>query len=176
MRAQGVAGAHRHGGFFHENQRFEAMADHGVTHRQDVLEVGRTVLVRGRADGDKQYLAVLDGQFLIAGEVQAATFQVALDHGLQPWFEDRNMALAQQVDLVLVNVHAHDIVTDFGQDSRLYQAYITATNYADFHTESLGRGIRGELIVRTPRMTSATPSVLERLKLSWKNGRLAASR
>ncbi len=86
------------------------------------------------------------------------------------------MTLAQQVDLVLVNVHAHDVMTDFGQDSRLNQAYITATNYADFHTESLGRGIRGELIVRTPRMTNATPRVLGRLKLSLKNGRLAANR
>ena len=112
--AQGVAGTDRHRGFLHQDYRRHAMAGNRITHRQHVFQVGRTVFIRRRAHGNKQHFTVFDGEFLIVGKAQASAFQVVLDHGCQARLEDGHMTLLQRFDLALVNVHANDIVTDFG--------------------------------------------------------------
>ncbi|MDQ0654299.1 hypothetical protein QFZ38_004555 [Pseudomonas cedrina] len=175
---QGVAGADGHGGFLHQNYRVPAVPGYRIAHRQHVLQVSRAIFVRRRAHGDKQHLAMFDGQLLVKGEMQAPALQVLLHHRRQPRLEDAHMALLQQLDLVLVDVHANDVVTHLGQYSGLHQADVTTTKYTDFHGAFLGLVAlaRRELITNTPKMTNATPRVFETEKSSLNTGRLAASR
>ena len=90
------------------------MAGDRITHRQHVFQVGRAVFIRRRAHGNKQHFTVLDGEFFVVGKAQAPAFQVVLDHGCQARLKDSHVTFLQRFDLVLVNVHANDIVTDFG--------------------------------------------------------------
>jgi len=174
MGGEGIAGAHGHGGFLHQDQRLLAVAGNGVTNGEHLAQVSRAIFAWRRAHGDKQYLAVFDGGFFVAGKTQALAFEVFAHQGGQPRLENTDVALLQRLDLFLVNVHADHIVADFRQNRRLHQAYITTTKYTDFHAQFLR--VRRELMVSTPRMTSVTPRVFERVKLSWNTGRLAASR
>ncbi|MNQ53088.1 hypothetical protein D3C85_671210 [compost metagenome] len=178
MGAKGIASAHRHGGFFHHDQGLLAVPGHGVAHRQHITQVGRAILSGGCTHGNEQYLAMLDRLFLVCGELQAPAFQAFTDQAGQPGFENAHMALLQQRDLLLIDVHADHIVTHFGQHGSLYKADVATTNDTDFHGVFLTFGvwIPRELMVRTPRMTNATPRVLERLNGSLNSGRLAASR
>ena len=176
MRGQRVAGTHGNSGLIYQDQRFFAVAGNGVTHGEHLAKISRTIFARRCAHGDKQYLTVFDGSFFIAGKAQAFTLQVFAHQGGQPRLENADVTLLQRLDLFLVNVHANHVMADFRQHRRLHQAYITTTEYTDFHAQFLELGVRRELITSTPRMTSVTPRVLERVKLSWNTGRLAASR
>ena len=55
----------------------QVLAD-GARHRQHVLQVGAAVLVRRRADGDEDDVAVRDRRGGVGGEVQAAGGVVGL--------------------------------------------------------------------------------------------------
>ena len=176
MQGQRVAGAHGDGGFLHQNHRLFAVTGHGIAHAKHRAQVSRTVFAGRGADGNKQHLTVLHGQLFITGEPQALAVEVLAHQSAEPRFKDADVALLQQLDLVLVDVHADHIVTDFRQHRRLHQAYITTTEYTDFHAQFLELGGRRELMVSTPRMTSVTPRVFESVKFSWNIGRLAASR
>ena len=95
---------------------------------------------------------MLDGEFFIAGEMQPFAFQAFAHQAGKPRFENAHMALLQQLDFFLVNVHADHIVADFGQDGGLHQADITTTKYTDFHEAFLSSGAlaRRELMMMTP--------------------------
>ncbi|EGH23698.1 hypothetical protein PSYMO_20473 [Pseudomonas amygdali pv. mori str. 301020] len=43
------------------------------------------------------------------------------------------LTLTQLIDFGLVNVHADNIMADFGKYGRLYKTYISATENADSH-------------------------------------------
>jgi len=173
MGGQRVAGAHGHGGLLDQDQRLLAVAGNGVTYGEHLAQVSRAIFAWRRAYGDKQHLAVFDGSFFIAGKAQAFAFNIFTHQARKPGFENADVTLLQQLDLFLVNVHADHVVADFSQDRRLHQAYIATTKYTDFHAQFL---VRRELIVSTPRMTSVTPRVFDKVKCSSKIGRLAASR
>ena len=81
MGGEGIAGAHRHGGLLHQDQRLLAVAGNGVTHGEHLAKISRAVLARRRAHGDKQYLAVLDSGFFIAGKTQALALEVFTHQG-----------------------------------------------------------------------------------------------
>mgnify|MGYP006193669907 CR=1 FL=1 len=142
------------------------------------LMVGAAVFVRRGAHRDEQHPAVLDRQLFITGETQPSGFHAVAYQARQAGFENTHMTLFEQLDLVLVNVHAHHVMADFGQHRSLYQAHVATADYTDFHEAFLtseGRLPR-ELMMTTPSMTKATPRVLDRLKGSLNSGRLAASR
>ncbi|MNQ38787.1 hypothetical protein D3C85_523800 [compost metagenome] len=121
---------------------------------------------------------MLDSEFFVAGELQPLGIQAFAYQAGQPGFENTHVALLEQVDSILVNVHADHIVADFRQYRCLHQADITATKHTDFHGTLLDSGARAgrELMVMTPRMTNATPRLFVRLNVSLNSGRLAASK
>jgi len=175
---QGVTGADRHRGLLDQDQRLLAMASDCIADRQHILEVCRTIRAGGGANGDEGDPAMFDGKLFIGGELQAAAIQAFAHQAGKARFEDADMALAQQLDLLLVDIHAHHIMADLGQYRGLHQADVPATKHCNFHGALLNAGERAGrvLIVMTPSMTSATPSDLLKLKDSSNSGRLAANR
>ncbi|MNF78456.1 hypothetical protein D3C84_606410 [compost metagenome] len=137
MRAQGIAGAHGNGGFLHQNHRLLAVAGHRFTHRQHVAQIRRTIVPGRRAHRNEQHLTVLHREFFISGELQPLGLQAFAHQAGQPRLENAHVALLQQLDFFLVDVHANHVVADFSQNSGLHQADVTATKYTDFHRSLL---------------------------------------
>ncbi len=81
----------------------------------------------------KQHLGMFDRHLLVTGENQPVMVQVFPYQIGEAGFEDVHLSLAQLFDLDLIDVHAHDVVADFGKHGCLYQTYISATENADFH-------------------------------------------
>ncbi|MNG14748.1 hypothetical protein D3C84_985270 [compost metagenome] len=69
MRAQGIAGAHRHRGLLHQDQRLFTVPCHRFAHRHHLAQVSRAIVPGRCADRDEQHLAMLHREFLIAGEL-----------------------------------------------------------------------------------------------------------
>ncbi|MNP09531.1 hypothetical protein D3C76_1016430 [compost metagenome] len=59
MRAQGIAGTHRHGGFLHQDHRLLTVPSHRFAHRHHMAQVGRAIVPGRCADCDEQHLAML---------------------------------------------------------------------------------------------------------------------
>ncbi len=95
MGGEGIAGAHGHGGFLHQDQRLLAVAGNGVTNGEHLAQVSRAIFAWRRAHGDKQYLAVFDGGFFVAGKTQALAFEVFAHQGGEPRLENTDVALLQ---------------------------------------------------------------------------------
>ncbi len=97
---------------------------------QHVLQIGRAVFVRRSADGDELNGGMLDGFFGVGGEAQSAFGDVAFHNWLQARLPDRDDALLQLVDLVLINIHAHHSMADFCEAGARDQANIAGAEYA----------------------------------------------
>ncbi|MNS08451.1 hypothetical protein D3C86_1316980 [compost metagenome] len=95
VRTQGVAGAHRYCGFFHQDHRLFTMPRHRFTHRQHVTQIRRAILTGWRADRDEQHLAVLHGELFVGGELQPFGIQAFAHQAGQPRFENAHVALLQ---------------------------------------------------------------------------------
>ncbi len=92
-----------------------------------LTQVRRTIVTRRRTDSNKQHLAMLHREFFIAGELQTTGVQAFAHQAGQPRFENAHVALLQQLDFFLVDVHADHVVAHFSQDGRLHQANVAAT-------------------------------------------------
>ena len=142
VRAQGIAGAHWHRGFLHQNQRLLTVTGNRIADREHVAQIRRAVFTRRRTHRNERHTAMLHGEFFVAGEQQAFRIQTLAHQAGQPRFENADVALTQQVDLVLVDVHTHHVMPDFGQHSRLHQTDVTAAKYRDFHEALLNADAR----------------------------------
>lgn len=109
------------------------MPGDGITHRKKTAQISRAVLSGGCPYGNEQHVGMLYRQLLVGGEEQALVIKVFTHQIGQPRFVNMHLAQAQLVDLGLINVHADNVVTDFGKHGCLYQAYVSATENADFH-------------------------------------------
>ena len=102
---------------------------------QHVAEIGGAVLVGGRADGDEQDLAVVDGRGCIGGELQTPGRGVAFQHRLETGFVDGYFAAIQRIDLGLVDVHTDDLITHFGKAGAGDQSDVSRAKHCDVHSE-----------------------------------------
>ena len=108
--------------------------------RQHVLQVGRAVLARRRADGDELHLAVQGGGARVGVEAEAPGGGIALHDLGQAGLVDRQAAFLQHRDLVGVDVEAEDIVADIGEAGARDEADVAGTDDRDFHGERAGPG------------------------------------
>jgi hypothetical protein len=106
------------------------------TGAKNVLQVGRTVFIGRRADGDELDGAVLNGLFDVGGEAQAAGRDIAADHVLQARFVDRNAAFLKDADLLRIDVQTEDVIAHFGQTGTTDQTDITGADNSNFHETS----------------------------------------
>ncbi len=128
-----VGGAHRHGGLVDDDLVALHVLTDGARHAQHIVQVGAAILVRGRADGDELQGGKGHGQGRIGGEVQTAGLDVAGDQGFQARLVDRDVALFQTRDLVLVDVHADHVVSCVGQTGACHQADVARSKDGDIH-------------------------------------------
>ncbi len=76
---------------------------------------------------------MLHRQSLVGGEVQTFMIQIVTHEIGQSRLVNVYLTLTQLIDFGLVNVHADNIMADFGKYGRLYKTYISATENADSH-------------------------------------------
>ena len=100
---------------------------------QHVFDIGRTVLVRRRADGDELESAVLDAFCCVRGEDEPAGGAVFLDEPFQTGLVDRNMALLEAFDFAGVDVDADHVMSRLGKDRRLHEADVTRSKECHLH-------------------------------------------
>ena len=126
-------GAHRHGGFFHDDLVAVHVAADVPGHLQDHGQVGGAVLVLGGAHGDEADQALLHGRGQVGGEGQAVVLDIALDIILQPRFVNGDASLLQGLHLGDVGVHANDFIAHFGKAGPGHQTHIACADYRQFH-------------------------------------------
>ncbi|MOA13369.1 hypothetical protein D3C78_1334180 [compost metagenome] len=110
-----------------------AVTRDGLADGQDLAQIGTAIVPGRRAHGDKQHLAMLHGELFVAGEMQTASLQAFTHQRGQARLVNAHLALAQAVDLALVDVHAHHVMAHFGQHGGLHQTYVATSEYTDFH-------------------------------------------
>ena len=76
----------------------------------------------------------LDGQLLVAGELQSFGFQALAYQTGQPRFENAHVALLQQCDFLFVDVHADNVIAAFGKTGPGYETYIPCTDNRYSHS------------------------------------------
>ena len=109
------------------------MATDIARRRQYVLQVGRTVLVGRGANRDELDVAVRHAGCDIGRKLQAASGAVACHDLFQARFVNRDAAVVQDVDLVLVDVETEHVVAEFRQAGAGDQAYVTGADNGNFH-------------------------------------------
>ena len=128
-----VGGAHGHGGFVDDAQRFVHVLRHGARDRQHVAQVGAAILARRRAHSQEQHFGMAHALGGIGGKAQATQGGVVRHKGLKPGFIDGNAPGAQSLHLGFVHVHAQHLVAHIGQYGPLHKAHIACAKYGDFH-------------------------------------------
>ncbi|OIQ64937.1 hypothetical protein GALL_535090 [mine drainage metagenome] len=101
--------------------------------RHDILQIRRTIFIRGRTYGNKLDQSMLSGKFNIRRKLQAAFGHVTLDHILETGFIDRDTTLIQNGDFPGIHVQAQHVVPHLSQASAADQPYIPCTNHGNFH-------------------------------------------
>ena len=131
-------GTHRHRGLVgHDHGSADVVTD-GLGHLENVLEVRAAVLVRGRAHGNEDHFGIGKRLRRIGGEMQASTVNIVTNHRLEPGLVDRDTAFIEAIDLVGVDVHAGDVMTDLGQAGARDQSDVArAENTYPEHSEKL---------------------------------------
>jgi hypothetical protein len=109
--------------------------------RDDVLQVGRAVLVGRRADTDEEQRAVLHGQVDVRRELQATGSDVAAHDLQQARLVDGDLAVVEDADLLGVHVQADHMVAHLGQTGAGDQADVAGADGGDFHSLSFFKSI-----------------------------------
>ncbi len=131
--AHALRGADRHGRLVDDHLEARHVAADVACGFEHILQVGRAVLVRRRADGDELDLAVRDARLDIGREAQAPCRAVARDDVQQPRFVNRHPAVVQDVDLALIDVETEDVVTDLREAGARDETDIAGADDGDFH-------------------------------------------
>ena len=128
-----VGRTHRHRRLIHDDAVLVHVLADGARDGQHVLEIGRAVLIGRRAHGNELEQAVIHGFLGVGRELEAPGLDVAFDIGLEAGLVDRNLALVQASDLVLVDVVADDVVAHFGHAGACDEADIAGAEDGQSH-------------------------------------------
>ncbi len=97
----------------------------GSCHCQDILQIGRAILVRRRTDGDQLEQTVVYPLLGVGREVQSAALDVAGNDGLKTRLVNGQYALFEHGDLVLVHVNTDHMVAGIRKACARHQAHVT---------------------------------------------------
>lgn len=100
---------------------------------QNMRQVGRAVLFRGRSHRDDHQRGRLECRGPVGGELKTALACVALDHLLETRLVDRHHVAAQQVDLLFVDIDAGDLMADIRQTGAGHQPDIARSKNRNSH-------------------------------------------
>ena len=103
---------------------------------EDVLQIGRAIFVRRGADGDAVGVGVRGSVGEVGGEVQASGSGVSGDDFIQAGFVDGQLALFETVDFLRADVHAGDVVADFGEAAAGNKANVSGSDDDYVHVGS----------------------------------------
>ena len=109
------------------------MAPYSARRCQHVLQVGRTIFVRWRADRDELHLPMRNARRDIRGEMQAAGLDVALHQRFEARFVDGNFPAFQLRDFSGVDVETHHVVAHFRQACARYEPDVAGAYDGYFH-------------------------------------------
>jgi len=144
--------AHRHRRLVDHEPVFVHVAADRARRRNYVLQIGRAVFVRRRADCDELDLPVRDTLRDIRREMQAAGFGVAPDQRFEARLVDRDVPAIQLRDLVRIDVEAHHVVAKFRQAGAGHEPDVTGAYDGYFHV------LRSPSISRLMESSTATGS------------------
>ena len=88
---------------------------------EHVLQVGRTILIGGRADGDELQQTVRHSLRRIVGESQAAIGAESLEEIFEARLVDGYLSLLQALHLLAIDIDAEHVVAYFGKAGSGYQ-------------------------------------------------------
>ncbi len=81
-----------------------------------MAQIGRAVLIRGRAHRDELEQAVLARRGLgVGGEFKPPGIAVALDQRVEPRLIDRHLAAVEPLDARRIDIDADHVITGIGQ-------------------------------------------------------------
>ena len=131
--AHAVGGADRHGRLVDDDRRsLEILADRS-RHREHVAQVGAAILIRWRADGDEDQVAVGYGTRCIGREIEPAGAVIGQHHILEPGLVDRDHALLEAAHLGLVDIDAEHVIADLGKAGAGDQTDVSGAEDRYFH-------------------------------------------
>ena len=126
-------GAHGHGALRdHDLRLIHVLADDS-RHGEDVLEVRRAVLVRGRADRDDDHVGALHGPAHFGGELEPSLALVPHDERLEAGLVDRQPVLLEPGDLRAIHIGAQDVVAGLGEAGTYDEPDIPRPDDGDLH-------------------------------------------
>src|SRR6185437_601819 len=135
-----VRGSHRYSGLSDDYAIAAHVAGNGPRGGQYVPQIRGAVLIRGGPDRDELEKPVLDAAGRICGEFDTPGFGVATDQRLEAGFMDGDLTAAQPLDLVGIDVDAHDMVAGVRQACACNQSDIAGPKDCDTHqSERNGR-------------------------------------
>src|ERR1700677_3170991 len=129
-----VASANRHSRFNHDNgEIFDNLAD--IASRvMNEMHVGRADLgQRRRADGDEDRLRATPPLFETGREREPACRLIGERQFAQAGLVNRNTALSQTYDFVLVDLNTDDLMTKIGQTGPRNKPDIAGTDHYNAH-------------------------------------------
>ena len=119
---------------------------------EHVAEVGRSILVRRRADGDEHDVARRRWRPPTSVvKRQPPGCLVALDEPVETRLVDRQHVLLQPVDLPRVDVRPDDLVAGFGETRADDETDVSRSDDADLHDRDSVRRPRRSSRARSPR-------------------------
>src|SRR5262249_41514185 len=113
------------------------VAIHGASdlrgHRLYMGEIGLARVLGRRAHRDEDHVGVTDTHGQVAGEAEAAIPGVTENHLLEPGLVDGHAPRLEGGDLVLVLVHADDVVAEIGKHRPRDEPHISGADDANVH-------------------------------------------
>ncbi len=100
---------------------------------QHAGQVRGAVLRLWRRETKEDDVAVVDGHLQRTRELEPPFVSILLDHLLQAGLVDRNHALLERLDFLLVDVHADDLIARVGEARALHQTDVASTDNREFH-------------------------------------------
>ena len=110
-----VGGADRHRAFVDDDFIFGHAAADIARGGQHIFEIGRTVFVGRRANGDELNLAKGDGTVDVTGKLQTPGGHIAPYHFQQAGFMDGDAAAFEDCNLGRIQIQAQNMVSHFRQ-------------------------------------------------------------
>jgi hypothetical protein len=153
-----VAGADRHGRLGDHHGKTLQRGRDLARGRVHVGEVGVAVAApRRRADRDEHRVGGGDRRLESGREIEPPAAHVVLDQAIEIGLVDRDLALAQRLDLLRVLVDAGHVMAEVGEARARDEADIAGADHGDAHALSLprapSRGAKRRSHLRRERMS-----------------------
>ena len=132
-----LPGANRHSGFGdHHLVPIEVIGDR-LGDLDNVREVGGAIFFRRSADRNENSEGLLDSRGEVSGKVKAPGPGIFFHQRVQPGLVDRNLAVEEFRDLLLVFVDAGHVDAEISKTGPGDEPNVAGTNNADMHECSL---------------------------------------